>query len=135
MYGTITVFTLLRFARAASEISDQFMFIVGGKAVYATFMIGFAVFTRYWGVNLLGRLESMTERTTTSKETKGSKKKMAAVKRFKNFLIWECITASIWMLELWASVGLKHSNFVSLGKDPMVVFCMKVVQRGTGKSK
>ena len=99
--------------------------------VYTGISLQVSLFTRYWGVKLLNRLKSMNARTTTSKETEGSKKKNAALKRFKNFLIWEAIAASIWIMEQGASVALKYSYLVSLSKSPMIIFAMKVTQRGT----
>ena len=131
MYATIAIFACFRFARAVGEGTDDLIMIASGKAVVVAYMIGFGVFTRYWGVKLLNRLKSMNARTTTSKETEGSKKKNAALKRFKNFLIWEAIAASIWIMEQGASVALKYSYLVSLSKSPMIIFAMKVTQRGT----
>jgi hypothetical protein len=73
----------------------------------------------------------MSARTVTTQQTKGNLKKTEALRRFRRFLIWEGIASSCWMIEQGVSVWLKYARYVSLGGSPVIIFAIKLVQRGT----
>jgi hypothetical protein len=80
MYGTIACFTILRLGRAICEGFDLKLFVFVVKGTCSVYMVAFFIYLWYWGSKLLGRLKSMNQRTTTQKQTKGSKKKKAALR-------------------------------------------------------